>query len=198
MHALDHPTLYKLFTHFVSRSPDRKPFFDRYVPLKDGDRVLDLGCGLGSALPHIPNSCAYVGVDSNASYIERAGRMYGDRGTFHCRTVESFCCDPGQQFDWVLALGFLHHLDDDAARYTIALGYNALKPGGRLVTLDGLRSADNTWYQRIMLGLDRGKFIRSAPSYRTLLSQQFSIIKEDRPTDLLRIPYPLYVTVCER
>jgi SAM-dependent methyltransferase len=50
-------------------------------------RMLDVGCGPGELLRCVPG-VTYVGFDSNPSYIERAKRIIGDRGTFFAERYE--------------------------------------------------------------------------------------------------------------
>ena len=102
-------------------------------------RVLDVGCGLGVALDHLPPSVAYVGLDPSAKTLERASRMHPDardrfaRGAFPRLPVESGA------WDLVLCLEVLEHLPDDAD--ALAELERVVKPGGYL-----LLSVPSTYY----------------------------------------------------
>src|SRR3954469_11432428 len=102
-----------------------------YVRPQPGERVLDIGCGPGDALEYLPE-VDYTGVDLSERYIEAARERWGDRGTFVCADVRDAEFE-GKEFDVVMSVGVLHHLDDAAARGLIDLAARRLAAGGRFV-----------------------------------------------------------------
>jgi hypothetical protein len=61
------------------------------------------------------------------------------------------------EFDIVLALRLIRHLDDGEARDLFRMGYGALRPGGRLATMDGCYTEDQSnWTQYY----DWGRLVR--------------------------------------
>ena len=69
-------------------------------------------------------------------------------------------------FDIVLALGVLHHLDDNEALTLFQIAHDAMKPGGRLVTIDGVWTDDQSHIVKYLLSRDRGRFVRSEAGYQ--------------------------------
>ena len=78
------------------------------------------------------------------------------------------------------------------------IAHSALKPRGKLVTLDGVWTNDQSRAARYLLARDRGQFVRSQEQYVNLASQEFSTIKASIRHDLLRIPYTHIILECMR
>src|SRR4051794_36463986 len=160
------PAFYRLFRRAVGgRGRDR--FAEEFIRAQPGDRVLDIGCGPGDILAHLPR-VDYVGIDLDANYIRAARKRYGALGEFFHESVEDTVVRAPGTFDIVLAVGVLHHLDDRGAARLLAVARDALKPGGRLVALDGCFVAEQSPAARLMLRLDRGRFVRAPEEYRRL------------------------------
>ena len=76
----------------------------------------------------------YLGFDLSSTYIETARKRF-PRAQFICERVSRFSVAEQQKgFDVVLALGVVHHLDDQEARQLFQVAYDALKTGGKLIT----------------------------------------------------------------
>jgi phosphatidylethanolamine/phosphatidyl-N-methylethanolamine N-methyltransferase len=67
-------------------------------------RVLDVGIGTGANIPHYPEACAVVGIDSSRGMLERAG----DRARSRCRPLDLFQMN-------LLDLAFADHMFDTVA-----------------------------------------------------------------------------------
>ena len=76
--------------------------------------ILDVGCGPADILAYLPN-VDYWGFDISEAYIERAGNAFGTRGHFNCKQLQVDDLDELPKFDVVLAIGLLHHIDDQVA-----------------------------------------------------------------------------------
>ena len=71
-----------------------------------------------------------------------------------------------------------------------------IKPRGWLVTLDGGFAPEQSPFARILLQLDRGRYIRSAPEYAALAHQVYSEVKVSVRHDMFRFPYTCVVMEC--
>lgn len=191
------PSVYRIFTKIIGGSRARVSFVRQHVKPKENDKVLDIGCGPGSILEFLP-MVDYVGFDSNSAYIEAAKKRFAGRAQFMCRNVSRDAIT-GSSFDLVLALGILHHLKDDEASQLLELAHNALRTGGRLVTLDGCYVKNQSKLARYLLSKDRGQFVRQADAYVTLARNVFSNIKVTIRHDLiLPIPYTHIIMECTK
>lgn len=194
---LDRPFFYELFHQIVGAHDRSKLLISEYIRPQPGDRILDVGCGPGNMLPYLPEA-RYLGVDANESYIEVARKRYGHRGEFICDRVSHQSVKDLGEFDIVLALALLHHLADDEARDLFRMGYTALRPGGRLITMDGCYTADQSAAARYLLSRDRGRFVRTQSEYLKLARERFDDVRSVLRDDALRIPYTTLFMVCVR
>ena len=194
---LKFPWMYRLFWAFVGGRYRNTALVNEYVRPEAGDHVLDIGCGPGSIIPYLPR-VEYTGFDVSQKYIEAAQASFGDRATFICERVSTYPLTRYSYFDVVLAIGVLHHLDDEEASRLFHLAYAALKPGGRLVTLDGCVLENQTRAARFFVSRDRGQHMRTREGYLQIASPVFSNITVSIRHDLLRIPYTLVILECTR
>jgi SAM-dependent methyltransferase len=99
-------------------------------------------------------------------------------------------------FDLVLATAVLHHLDDDEAVQLFEVAREVLKPGGRLITLDGCFVADQSSITRFILSRDRGRYVRTKDAYLSLAQKSFKDVQLSIHHDLIRIPYTHIIMEC--
>jgi cyclopropane fatty-acyl-phospholipid synthase-like methyltransferase len=193
---LDFSWVYESFWHAVGGPKRNRTLVRDYIRPNVGDRILDIGCGPGMIVPYLPSS-EYVGLDASADYIDRARRRFPQM-KFVCQRVSQ--CDVVERnyFDVVLALGIVHHLDDAEALTLFRIAHDAMKPGGKLVTVDGAWTENQSHATKYLLSRDRGRFIRDERGYVDLASKVFSKIKASTRQDLLRIPYTSMILVCQR
>jgi SAM-dependent methyltransferase len=189
------PACYRLFKAALSGHFGRRAYVRDYLRPKAGDRVLDIGCGLGDVLEYLPD-VDYLGLDLSPKYVESARARFGSRGQFLCRSVEELVIEEPASFDIVMANGVVHHLDDTSAIRLYNMARVALKPEGRFVAIDGTFAEGQSPLARILVKNDRGKFVRTSEGYATLASQVFPNVKVSVRHDLLRVPYTHAILEC--
>lgn len=170
--VLSSPIMYSLFQNLMGARSGWTRFVARYVRPVPGDHILDLGCGPADVLDYLP-AVDYWGYDISAAYIAQARQRYGDRGHLHCKLLTRADLDQLPRFDVVIASGLLHHLDDDIAEELVSLAHAALKPGGRLVTIDPCLVPGQNPIARFLIERDRGRNVRGQRAYTAIASTVF-------------------------
>ena len=168
-------------------------FVEKHLRPKTGMKILDIGCGTADVLKLLPK-VQYVGFDINQKYIQTAKKNYRKRGVFLVRKIEQMNKAPSGPYDLVLAKGLIHHLPDEVAVHLLRVAHDALRVGGRFVTLDGVLSPQQGFWARYFVSHDRGRHVRTLSAYRTLLRHVFAKADFSVYDDLLRFPYTLLVT----
>ena len=190
------PQAYQLYWTLIGGAGRSRILVEEYIRCKPGDRILEIGCGPGTIVPYLPDS-EYVGFDANPYYIRKARKRF-PQAQFICDRVSSYTLPHEEHFDIVLALGIVHHLDDAEAGQLFRTAHHALKPGGKLVTLDGVWTSGQSAATRYLLSRDRGRFIRSQDAYVELAAGVFQKVRASIRPDLLRIPYTHIILECVR
>jgi 2-polyprenyl-3-methyl-5-hydroxy-6-metoxy-1,4-benzoquinol methylase len=199
--------VYRLFGQLIRKKyGGRIAFLREYVRAKPGDRILDIGCGPGDIVSYLPN-VEYIGFDASQEYIKAAQARFDQsryanrvqhRPTFICEQVSTTTLKERSYFDIVLAMGILHHLDEVEALQLLHLAQAALKPGGRLITIDPCFVEKQSPLARYIISRDRGQNVRTQEGYFAIASQVFSTITVSIRHDLLRIPYTHLILECTR
>lgn len=195
--VLSFPLIYRVFGWILGGVTTRTKLVQQYIQPQEGDRILDIGCGPGDMLAHLSN-VEYVGFDSSPEYIKAAQKKYQNKGTFFCQEINTENSKQLYAFDIVIAIGVVHHLNDIKAIELLTIARNALRPGGKLITYDGVYIKGQSPVARYLLSKDRGQYIRDKEKYLELASQIFSEISADIRHDLLRIPYSNLILICTR
>jgi SAM-dependent methyltransferase len=164
---------YRLFQHLMGAQASRATFVRDYIRVPDGACLLDVGCGPADILDHLPPGVSYWGFDISERYIADATARFGSRGHFSAKEFESSDLASLPSFDVVTAIGLFHHLDDATAATLLATIRRALKPGGRLVTLDGVFERGQNPLARWLISMDRGRHVRTGQQYQELFGRAF-------------------------
>ncbi len=188
--------LYNLLQRFVGADRDRVAFVRAHVVFRPGDKIVDAGCGTGSALEFLP-PVTYFGFDPNPDYIRLAQSRYASRGRFLCGDAHSpRVRELAQGAHAFLSLGVLHHLTDIQISEIFSLARACLRPEGRFIFYKPCFSADDDLLGRIFMKLDRGGNIKTDQAWRALLSEHFSIVDEYIRRPVYWFRYTIQAVIC--
>jgi SAM-dependent methyltransferase len=195
---LGHPALYQAYQSAGGFFGARVRAIAEYLTLRPGMRVIDIGCGPGHILRHLPENVDYTGFDIDEAYIAYARRSFGHLGAFHCRHFDAAAAKEFAGADVVMMNGVLHHLSDDGLQTTLADIRAALKDEGVLFTLDGCYREGQSRIAKWLLDNDRGHFVRDRRGYDHVLRGAFGKVKLAIRDDYSRLPYTFVVGVSQK
>lgn len=164
---------YRQFQYLMGAQASRAAFVRDYIRAPDGASLLDVGCGPADILDHLPRGVKYWGFDISERYIAAARTRFGSRGQFVAKEFQPSDLASLPPFDVVTAIGLFHHLDDGTAATLLDTIRRALKPGGRLVSLDGVFERGQNPMARWLISMDRGRHVRTGAQYREIFSRAF-------------------------
>lgn len=147
-------------------------------------RTLELAIGTGLNLPFFPRDVDLVGIDLSSDMLAIAGRRARQLGLdVDLRVADGQALGlPDSSFDTVVATLFLSTVPDP--RRASAEAWRVLKPGGRLLLLDHVRSSN--------------RFVRSVQRLlEPLVSRAFRVHLLRDPLDYLE-PLGFRIESCER
>ncbi len=194
---LSNPFVYNFFQWSVGIDSWRQVLVKNYIRPNVGDNFLDIGCGTADILAYLPN-LNYIGFDPSEEYILAAKKRFGHRATFKCEQVNVATLENPSSFDIALAHGVLHHLNDEEAIQLFELAYMALKPNGRLITVDGVFTENQSRLAKWIILQDRGRNVRTQKEYLRLASLVFTQISHVIKHDLYKIPYTHIILECTK
>jgi SAM-dependent methyltransferase len=172
--------------------------------LRGQRRVLDVGCGFGlfgcyfSALyPEI----SYCGYDVNPQRIAMARRAADRLGlrnaSFHCQDARGLSLR--DEFDAVLLIDLLHHLDDTAKSALLETCAARLSPAGRLIVKDvtthPVGKLAFTWALDVLMTRSLAMWYWDEDQFHTAFRRYFDRMDTFPITDWM--PYPHIVYLCE-
>lgn len=174
---LTRPWGYSLILRVSGAGAGRREFFRTHAEIPPGSKVLEIGCGPGKNIEYMPKGVTYTGCDHNPRYIEYAQQRYGKLGRFFCVSTEELTQQHLGEFDVALVVSVLHHLDDTQVLALAAGASAALRAGGFLLVWEPCWVPSQQWLDRLMLSLDRGRFVRTPDEYSMLLGKTFGQIE---------------------
>lgn len=191
-HALALPWIYDTFQKLVGAYSWRSRVLSRFVSkaIPPNGKLIDIGCGTAEAIKFLPHGVEYIGFDRNPIYINKARKRFKHlHAVFHCEELSPNFILSGSPADVILALGLIHHLDDNQTLDLFRLAKKLMKKSGFLLTLDPVFDSQQTSVARYIISKDRGTAVRTESAYKQLALQVFSRVEVTIDHNPLYIPY---------
>jgi glycosyltransferase involved in cell wall biosynthesis len=100
-----------------------------------GDRVLEVGCGVGSFTRFLRNRTLVVATDSNEQYLRLVRGSFERSNNVHVQHIDwerpDIAALKAHRFDTILCLNVLEHVENDDA--ALAVFAQLLEPGSQLI-----------------------------------------------------------------
>lgn len=125
---------YKANMDFVSKAVAYNAYLVDSIRPDLGDRVLDIGCGIGNTT-RLLNRPFVMGMDVSTYYIEEFRRRVPDVEVIQAdiATLDNVDTLRIHEFDTIFSSNVIEHIEDDRA--ALANMWRILSPGGTLVLL---------------------------------------------------------------
>ena len=194
------PWLYRLFDMLVGSKANREWFIKNVLDLRDGQKLVDVGCGPADILDRLPG-VEYVGLDISDAYIQAARIKFKGRAgaNFLSGGVKDWVLNPlTYEADIVLAYGVLHHVDDDEAKKILEFAYRVLKDNGRLIFYEPCYLIWQSGISTYFMSKDRGQNIRSEQQWKDLASSIFPLVSTNIVTGVNRLAYVCIIGQCRK
>jgi SAM-dependent methyltransferase len=190
VNLFDNASLYKFFQFSVSRRKTSSVIREEILKPDGVQDVLDFGCGIGYHSLEFPNA-KYLGIEPLQSCVKKAHKLFNETNRrFILGDHKTLKEIPDSSFDLILAIGVLHHINDDIVSEFLEESRRILRKGGRLTTFDPVLHKDQSIISRWVVKQDRGQWVRSESEYSKLLARYFpGKVEQKIYTGLLRIPY---------
>jgi SAM-dependent methyltransferase len=158
-------------------------------PPREGDRVLDVGCGFGDTTQRLaqlvgPEGSA-VGIDVAERFVETAREEAREAGSPNVRFLagDVQTTEFAERFDYAFSrFGTMFFANPVVALRNVRA---ALEPGGRLVMVVWRRKLDNGWLHRAELIVEQFALDHAAEDEPTCGPGPFSMANADTVCDVL-------------
>lgn len=181
---------YSLFRKVINADKSMRLIARDYVRAADGQTIADLGCGTGDLAAMLPSSVRYIGVDHNSAYLTPSDISSAAGGRhFVNADLSNLASANLPPIDTAVAIGVLHHLTDDEVRAMLHSVRDLLVEGGRVVTVDPVFEPSQRSSARIMMAMDRGRYVRHPEHYQFIFREVFPGAVSDVRSDFLPFPY---------
>ena len=179
---LKNPNFYRLYQKTVRSKYDEFDFI-KFIFMKKNFkniRMLDICCGDSFILEYISEYIDdYLGIDNNEKYLKQCQNRWKKFKFTQLDLDDKINIDRLLEFkpNFIFINGAIHHLDDKTVKLINSFIKNNFSEC-RFLSVDPVKY-NNALLNKIMIMLDRGKFIRNKSEYTELMNSFESFIVND-------------------
>ena len=179
---LKNPSIYRFYQKTVRAKYDEYDFI-RFIFKQNNFknmRMLDICCGDSYILEYINEFVDdYLGIDSNDKYLKQCQLRWKNFNFLNLDLNDKTNIDQLIEFkpNFIFVNGAIHHLDNKTVKsinYFIKNNFSNCY----FLSVDPIKN-NNAFLNKIMIKLDRGKFIRSKSEYTELMDLFKSFVVND-------------------
>jgi SAM-dependent methyltransferase len=194
------PFLWNCFQWAIGGTVDKRRLCLRHY--SGQKRVLEVGCSVGNIAVAFKGTAGlrYVGIDIDPAAIALAKKRFArfDNFSFRCQNLAQ-AVELGEQFDYVLLAGVLHHLPDQESLSLVHAAQRLLDERGLLVVVEPVTPAagDSSFLRFYLRTLEQGQHVRDPATLGRLLNSVRGLLPCGEETCLVGAT-PLGVPRCAR
>jgi 2-polyprenyl-3-methyl-5-hydroxy-6-metoxy-1,4-benzoquinol methylase len=179
---LKNPSIYRLYQKTVRAKYDEYDFF-KFVFKQNNFkkmRMLDICCGDSYILEYINEFVDdYLGIDNNEKYLKQCQNRWKKFKFTQLDLDDKINIDRLLEFkpNFIFINGAIHHLEDKTVKLINSFIKNNFSEC-RFLSADPVKY-NNALLNKIMIMLDRGKFIRNKSEYAEVMNSFESFIVDD-------------------
>ena len=177
---LKYKFFYRLYQKIIRKSKNEYDFIKFVFKKNKLINVLDICCGDSYILNYIkPNISNYIGIDNNENYLTQSRRKYPKFRFINCdiEKISQLKEIKNADINFIFLNGAIHHFNDKIVQ-NLLFFINSKYPLAKFLSIDPLKD-NNKFISKIMINMDRGKFIRNQIKYKKLMKNFDSLITKD-------------------
>ncbi len=190
--------MYDSYQKLVGGVRYRNLFVERIITENDLKKsFLDLGSGTSEVIGVFGDSHDYIGLDYSKDYLEKANSRPNS-----CASFQVFDFDLSKS-GWselvktksksnnslnAIALGLLHHLDDDSVHTLLREAHKTIQGDGSIYTVDPIITDDSSHIAKWFAKNDRGRYVRSKKELSQIFKKNGFEIEIEIKRKQFRIP----------
>jgi len=181
-YILEHPFFYRLYQSIVRKKNNEYLFFNYIfskISKKTPIRMLDICSGDSHVLSYVNEYVEdYLGVDNNEKYLKDLSKKWPKYKFLNLDIAKKETLEIIKNYkpNFIFINGAIHHLDNatvNSIKFLINKFENSF-----FLSVDPVK-INNNFINKIMINMDRGKFIRTDIEYNKLMNDFEEMIVDD-------------------
>ena len=177
---LKYKVIYRLYQNIIRKKKNEYNFIKYVFQQYKNVNVLDVCCGDSYILNYIKNCINnYIGIDNNSNYLKNSKKKF-PKFSFINSDIEKIHKIKKlnrSKINFIFINGAIHHLNDSKVTSLISC-LNKKFPNAKFLFIDPVRG-ENKLINKLMITLDRGKYIRTKQKYKKILKNFNSMETND-------------------